>query len=281
LLFSQTIPSQDLGFVDSKASSIDITIGGRDLTIYQSPTILSSSRQGGTTGAVVWKVTPSFAEWISSPDNLLFKQGVLSGASSVIELGCGINGIIGLTLAPLVGNYILTDQEYVRKHLEQNLLENAAPSGQPHISGSRVKRGSTKNKPQQINSNIVFNALDWETDDVSSLASSSSGEVDGFDAIIACDCIYNDALVDPFVTMCRDICRLRLNATRARLDGSESQTRPPSVCVIAQQLRSDEVFEAWLTAFHTAFHVWRLPDEYLTRDLASNSGFVVHVGILR
>jgi hypothetical protein len=51
LLFSQSIPSQNLGFVDSKATSIDITVGGRDLTIHQSPTILSSTRDGGTTGA--------------------------------------------------------------------------------------------------------------------------------------------------------------------------------------------------------------------------------------
>lgn len=51
LLFSQSIPSQNLGFVDSKASELEITIGDRDLIIRQSPTILSSNRGGGTTGA--------------------------------------------------------------------------------------------------------------------------------------------------------------------------------------------------------------------------------------
>lgn len=51
LLFSQPIPSQNLGFVDQTATSIDLTIAGRDLTIHQSPTILSSTRGGGTTGA--------------------------------------------------------------------------------------------------------------------------------------------------------------------------------------------------------------------------------------
>jgi hypothetical protein len=51
LLFSQSIPSQNLGFVDSRATSIEIAVGGRDLTIRQSPTILSSTRDGGTTGA--------------------------------------------------------------------------------------------------------------------------------------------------------------------------------------------------------------------------------------
>lgn len=51
LLFSQAIPSQNLGFVDSKAARLELTIADRDLSIVQSPTILSSNRGGGTTGA--------------------------------------------------------------------------------------------------------------------------------------------------------------------------------------------------------------------------------------
>ena len=51
LLFSQSIPSQNLGFVDSKATLLELTIGDRDLAIHQSPAILSSNRGGGTTGA--------------------------------------------------------------------------------------------------------------------------------------------------------------------------------------------------------------------------------------
>lgn len=63
LLFSQSIPSQNLGFVNSKATVLDLTIGGRDLSINQSPTILSSNRAGGTTGAGLCK-TP-FAGYIN------------------------------------------------------------------------------------------------------------------------------------------------------------------------------------------------------------------------
>lgn len=51
LLFSQSIPSQNLGFVNPKATVLDISINGYDLTIHQSPTLLSSNRGGGTTGA--------------------------------------------------------------------------------------------------------------------------------------------------------------------------------------------------------------------------------------
>jgi hypothetical protein len=51
MLYSQPIPSMSLGFVDAHASSVDVSVGDRDYTIYQSPTVLSSSRSGGTTGA--------------------------------------------------------------------------------------------------------------------------------------------------------------------------------------------------------------------------------------
>lgn len=60
LLFSQSIPSQNLGFVDSKATVLQLTINDRDLTIHQSPTILSSNRGGGTTGAgkkLLWTIS--------------------------------------------------------------------------------------------------------------------------------------------------------------------------------------------------------------------------------
>lgn len=50
-LFSQDLPSQNLGFVDSKSHVLELTVGGHDLTIHQSPAILSSNRAGGTTGA--------------------------------------------------------------------------------------------------------------------------------------------------------------------------------------------------------------------------------------
>lgn len=51
LLFSQDIPTTNLGFVNSRATTLDLTIRGNEYTIHQSPTILSSSRAGGTTGA--------------------------------------------------------------------------------------------------------------------------------------------------------------------------------------------------------------------------------------
>lgn len=219
---------------------------------------------------VVWKVTPLFASWITAASNPLFKHGVLDNNSDVLELGCGISGIIGLTLGPRVASYVLTDQDYVMKLQNQNLAENCQntlSSSKGRKSNAKPKRGSTAVSLGQKPSNIIAKPLDWETDEVTSSLSTSGS----FDLVIACDCIYNDALIQPLVQTCIDACKLRL----ATPGGN------PTVCIVAQQLRSDEVFEAWLKAFSKAFRVWRLPDELLIDGLKSNSGFVVHIGVLR
>ena len=62
---------------------------------------------------------------------------------------------------------------------------------------------------------------------------------------------------------------------------NSSSAEKPTLGIIAQQLRSDMVFEAWLKAFHNFFKVWRIPDDLLIDGLKEGSGFVVHAGILR
>ncbi|KAI4756134.1 hypothetical protein E4T52_11730 [Aureobasidium sp. EXF-3400] len=262
LLFSQDIPSQNLGIIDSQAPLLELSIGSRDLSIKQSPTVLNSARGGGTTGAVVWKVTPRFAEWLVSSGNILAQHGIVSAESSVLELGSGIAGIVPLTLAPLVQQYIATDQAYALKLLKENIDQNTTSTQ----TGTRNKKPSKK--PNVVpSSNIQIESLDWETDDVDSFLKSSNAP-EGVDLVIACDCIYNYALIKPFVQTCVDICRSR-------------RGERPTVCVIAQQLRQPDVFEEWLEGFNKHFRSWRLPDDVLTDDLREKSGFVIHIGILR
>lgn len=269
LLFSQDIPSQNLGFVDAKATNLEITVASRDLMITQSPGLLSSNRKGGTTGAVVWKITPLFADWVASDDNLLFRCSALDQHSAVLELGCGISGIVAVSLASRVGRYIATDQDYVFKWLKPNIASNSSMKPE-----SLKKQGKTPASTARglMGDKIEIIALDWESSLVSELPT-LVGMAPGrnFDAVLACDCIYNEALVEPFVRTCAELCQL----------ANASSMGKATVCMIAQQLRSDIVFETWLVAFHRAFEVWRVPDELLTEGLKSGSGFVLHVGILR
>ncbi|KAM5348343.1 hypothetical protein ACJ41O_008167 [Fusarium nematophilum] len=290
LLYAQPIPSLNLGFIDPRAPSVDVSIAGRDFTIYQSPSVLSSSRAGGTTGAVLWKISPSFASWLASPSNPLFVSSILGDdpwAASILELGCGISPLSALALAPRVGRYVLTDQPYVQRLLQRNIDENlpsaigsgaSTPAGRPRRkrggngNGNRHGHGhATPSKPS-----IRFTTLDWETDQVTPSITGSS-EVQSFDAVVACDCVYNYALVSPFVQACVDACRLRTVDPAF----ADAEAQRPCICVIGQQLRNDEVFQSWLETFHASFHVWRVPDCALPDELRSTAGFVVHIGVLR
>jgi hypothetical protein len=112
--------------------------------------------------------------------------------------------------------------------------------------------------------------LDWETSSASSLYAQTTlvAGQDHITAVVAADCIYNEALIQPLVETCSDVCRL-------------APEEKPTLCIIVQQLRSPDVFEQWLKAFHRRFRVWRVPDELLSEELKVQNGFAIHIGILR
>lgn len=254
--------------VDPKASLLEISVAGREFKLSQSPGILQSTRGGGTTGAAVWKSSILLAEWMAWPHNPLFTTDAIDTA---IELGAGISGLVPLVLSPIVRRVAATDQAYVMKALQANVAANTAvpPSKQKRKSG---KTNVSDSKEQR--SNIEIFSLDWEDDDIASVLD-ANGLGHGVDLVLACDCVYNYALVDPLVQTCVDICKMRLR------DEGEHVPARPTVCVIAQQLRQPEVFEQWLETFHRLFRVWRVPDNQLSVGLKAGCGFVVHIGILR
>ncbi|KXH31957.1 hypothetical protein CSIM01_02509 [Colletotrichum simmondsii] len=305
-LFSHNIPSSNLGFIDPKAKKLSLTLAGRDFTIHQSPTVLSSTRAGGTTGAVLWKITPLFATYLSSPSSPftpLFHQ-----TSTILELGCGISPLTALLLAPRVARYVLTDQPYVSRMIHQNLEANPLPksastsSSTSSSSTSRRSRkaaaatsSSTANSSTTSSSpgTITFHPLDWELDTPDpSLTGVPPSTANSFDVVVCCDCIYNEALVEPLVSTTADLARLRIRAQQEDQDQDDQDDNPsssssttarsePCVCIVAQQLRSPDVFEEWIGAFHRDFRTWRVPDALLPEGLRIEAGFVVHVGILR
>lgn len=207
----------------------------------------------------------------------------------------------------------------MQRLFRQNLDENASTITSTSTGGSRSSKSGKKStkastssaarKSQQGqanaigngNGNVIFTSLDWELDVAGSLkeglglcttttvdgSEEGGGEEDkGFDVVVSCDCIYNDALVAPFVRTCADLCRLRPVYTPPGTEGRGSSGtgsggRTPTVCVIAQQQRSPEVFEAWLRETLRVFRVWRVSDEMLGEKLMSGSGYLVHVLVLR
>lgn len=201
-----------------------------------------------------------------------------------MELGCGTSALLALVTAPKVGKYTLTDQPYVLKTLTANLLANEEPT--PARASKGKKRGKQTSKSSKRaedqetfgpGGNISFSALDWECDVPGS--SLAGGPGSSFDVVLAADCVYNEALVRPFVQTCADACAIRRNGESAEEEGEDG--KGPTVCVVAQQLREPDVFACWMEAFHEKFRVWRVPDETAGKDLGGGSGFVVHVGVLR
>ena len=217
--------------------------------------------------AVVWKVTPLFAEWVSSDRNIFFQSGILDGESLVVELGAGVSGLIALSLAPKIKRYLATDQDYVLKILRENIAQNCGRSTASHPKGRKKQSAETRaDKTPTID--VIH--LDWETSSASSLYAQTTlvADQDHIAAVIAADCIYNETLIQPLVETCSDVCRL-------------APEEKPTLCIIVQQLRSPDVFEQWLKAFHRRFRVWRVPDELLSEELKVKNGFAMHVGILR
>lgn len=247
--------------VDGKAGELDISIAGKDFTIKQSPGVLQSKREGGTTGAAVWRASVRIAEWLGSAKNPLFNTGALGSNSAVLELGAGISGLIPLVLGPRVARVVATDQQYSLKLLNDNIRANTPTKG--------AKRGSNSG-------NIDVVALDWETDDMPSFLQMHKLET-GVDAIVVCDCIFNYALIAPLVQTCADICKFR----KESLQETEGIILKPTLYIVAQQLRQPDVFEEWLKEFLKIFKVWRVPDDMLSDDLKQGSAFAIHIGILR
>lgn len=165
-----------------------------------------------------------------------------------------------MALAPRVAHYTATDQDYVLRILRQNISENL-PTVLPPKKKNKGKSKLRQQECQLGGDRIVVESLDWETD--------CTARRDEVDLVIACDCIYNESLIEPLNTTCAALCRLRGSAEK------------PTLCLVAQQLRSPDVFEAWLKSFHDTFWVWQVPDGLLDKGLREGSGFVVHIGILR
>ncbi|KAF2864406.1 hypothetical protein K470DRAFT_208434 [Piedraia hortae CBS 480.64] len=231
-LFFRASALTGLGMVNPRAQELDITIGNKDYMVMQSPGALLSKGSKGTTGAVLWRTSLAFAQSISDPRcELRGEANVFNSQTTVLELGSGTSGLLARVLAPFVKTVIATDQFHTLKQLRAN------------VEGY---------------DSIKVMPLDWEETDIG-LQLRSHGLGQGIDVVIACDCIYNEALIAPFVQTCTDICRLR-----------------PAICIIAQHLRQEDIFAAWLLRFSRFFHTWRMPEGFL-----GHGDLVVHIGTLK
>lgn len=259
-----------------KAQSLAVEIGRHELTVVQSPGLLQSNRDGGTTGAIVWRTSLFLARWLMQSNNLLSNTGVLKSGGSVIELGAGCSGIVSAVLATKLGSegtIIASDMHPVTKLLQKNI--------DSHIQVLNASQSKAPRTPGLARINVTN--FDWEQDEACSFLSSQGLEY-GVDATIACDCVFNYALIQPFLDTCRDICRARQSCIQLQGNTdtmSDLSMLCPTVCIVVQQIRQPDVLEEWLKAALNLFTVWRIPSHISGDDLAPVAGRVMHILALK
>ncbi|KAF8253135.1 hypothetical protein K440DRAFT_277981 [Wilcoxina mikolae CBS 423.85] len=244
-------PRRSLGMHAPQEPTVSVNINAFTLTLTQSPTLLRSSLACGTTGAVVWNLTPRLARYLTSSSCPL-----LPPSSRILELGCGVSSVLAATLGTMVNTYIQSDMPYAVKLAEQNLRENLP----------------ARKKGKKVEYNVHTIRLNWEEDDVASHPVIRA--LDGaLTAVIACDCVYNETLIQPFLDTVVSACLLhRINAEK-----EEEKT----LVIVATEIRSPDVQECFLEAFMARFDVYRISSEFLPDELQPEHGIVIHIGMLR
>lgn len=260
--------------IDSKAEVVPVSLAGYDFTFVQSPGILLSSRPGGTTGGAIWQTSVKMAEWFLSEacpfsSNTQFRDNLHNW--TILELGCGICPLLALALYPKVQRYIATDQDYILPYFRANFDDNVS------TRTPTTKRGLTsRNQGKRFQKPYTVNtlALDWEIHDVPRQLEQYLTTTQGLrqiplekriDVITACDCVFNEDLVMPFVEACTAVCKANHSA----------------FCVIGQQVRSPEILALWMSSMVSRFRLFRIRDNYLTRNMSVSSGFILHMATLR
>ena len=148
------------------------------------------------------------------------------------------------------------------KRLRENISANAVPTQ----GSSQESKKKGKQKQSSRNDALKTLPLDWEKDSAENVKIVMPNGSSKVNLVIVCDCVYNEYLVSHLVSTCVDICK-----------GSS----PATVVLIAQQLRSDAVFEVFLELLMEEFDVWRVPDEKISAELRPGSGYIVHLAMLK
>lgn len=243
---------QHLGYVDKSTNFISITCGDCDLTIEQSLSSLYSSKETSSTGFICWQTTSLLVDWFQMkkcPLYATFNSPSLRHQTSVIELGTGVSGIIASVLGPTTKSYVCTDQKHILKLLRKNFTNNVVSS---KFSTTTIPSAGSDFAGCSIN--II--ELDWEWPDDGIATYRLLVDLPP-DLIIACDTVYNDFLIPPFLRCCSML------------------LTPNNGLLLALQLRDEGVMEEFLQQTCVAgLRIHYVPPALLSQDLLN--GFVVY-----
>ncbi|KAI5951310.1 RKM5 [Candida jiufengensis] len=243
-LYSENTPPNNLGFIDKSRNNLLVTLpqSQMDLNINQSISQLSSkTSKNSTTGFICWQVSVLFADWLLSK-GCPFR---LNKELVVLELGSGIGGVCASSLSSKVGNFIATDQKHILKLLKENITSNC------EFRSSTIE---VSNKSSTIIDVIEF---DWEELEQGMY---NYGKVSDTlpNLVIACDTIYNEYLITPFI-----------NTLKTLLVGD-------AIALVAVQLRDAITLENFVTTLvnDQELKAFNVPKQCLSDELSV--GFQVY-----
>jgi 2-polyprenyl-3-methyl-5-hydroxy-6-metoxy-1,4-benzoquinol methylase len=212
-------------------------------TVLQNQSLLSKR---GITGSVLWDSSIMLSTMFTQHGAFF---GLDTSNTRIIELGSGC-GLLGITLAALVKEVVLTDQYEMLPQLAKNIRRNLGDHSNTQVAeilwGDAIPRDLLRRE--------------------------------SVDYVVASDCVYHEALTGKLVKTLSDICELSdANKLRVLQDTGVSSTR--TCFVLGQELRSDTVHLEFLTDLNEKFIVYRVPVSFVMDDF--QNGYCIYTGFLR
>lgn len=209
----------------------------------------------GDTGSVVWRASVLFSEFLWSshlfPPSVpsFLDPNLLSASDStttakILELGAG-TGCLAMLCKNLVGSsmkWTLSDQCDALKLIRKTLVMNDVD---PNASHARFE----------------IEEVDWVEVASRKRRPNKEDGAEGYDVILAVDCLFNESLVLPFLHTIDHFARPPPTA-------GESAPRPATLVVIVSELRSSEVMRLFVSEWLGlgGWTVVRMPREALGKE---------------
>ncbi|KAF8941438.1 hypothetical protein BGZ47_007389, partial [Haplosporangium gracile] len=229
--------------------------------------------------------------------------------TTILELGSGC-GLLGIVMAELCQDLLLTDQKPVLPLLVKNLRKNLDKKyfGQDLLNGSSNNNGPITSRKKDRSSATAATGTSGATDvrpcyiQVQELVWGQDLDQElkrgmGVDFVVATDVVYNESIVPKLVQTLQELCQIRegvreeirqgqgehldqLQEQALARPGQRMRRMEKTVVLLAQELRTDFVHLAFLEGLEQAgFRMVRIPREMMDSDY--QSGYVIYAFFLR
>ncbi|KAJ2960582.1 hypothetical protein NQZ79_g3994 [Umbelopsis isabellina] len=211
-------------------------------TVMQNQSLLSKR---GITGSVLWDSSVMLSNMFTKHRQLF---GLEPSATRILELGTGC-GLLGITMAALVKQVLMTDQYEMLSLLAKNIRRNLGE-----------------------NTNTDIAELMWGEPLPPDIRKQT------FDLIVASDCVYHESLTGKLVKTLSDICKLSDAHKLSEYEETGVKSKRTAF-ILGQELRSDTVHMEFLTDLIESFIVYRIPAKFVMDDF--QNGYCIYFGFLR